>query len=99
MSLRPNEKTHVRRNSHKVAVDTEQSRRRRESNLVEIRKSRREEILKKKRLHVTQEAPHDSTLPSPAASVDKMVTLRLTISRFVIHSPLNLEFLEFGLVM
>ncbi|CAF1920745.1 unnamed protein product [Brassica napus] len=73
MSLRPNEKTHVRRNSHKVAVDTEQSRRRRESNLVEIRKSRREEILKKKRLHVTQEAPHDSTLASPAASVDKML--------------------------
>lgn len=99
MSLRPNEKTHVRRNSHKVAVDTEQSRRRRESNLVEIRKSRREEILKKKRLHVTQEAPHDSTLPSPAASVDKMVTLRLTISRSWFILRWILSFLNFGLVM
>ncbi|CAG7895680.1 unnamed protein product [Brassica rapa] len=72
MSLRPNEKTHVRRNSHKVAVDAEQSRRRRESNLVEIRKSRREEILKKKRLHVTKQAPQDPPLPSPD-SIDKMV--------------------------
>uniref|UniRef100_M4DVV5 Importin subunit alpha n=2 Tax=Brassica campestris TaxID=3711 RepID=M4DVV5_BRACM len=72
MSLRPNEKTHVRRNSHKVAVDAEQSRRRRESNLVEIRKSRREEILKKKRLHVTQEAPQGSPLPS-SDSIDKML--------------------------
>lgn len=79
MSLRPNEKTHVRRNSHKVAVDAEQSRRRRESNLVEIRKSRREEILKKKRLHVTQEAPQGSPLPS-SDSIDKMVSLSYTIS-------------------
>ncbi|KAJ0232287.1 Importin subunit alpha-5 [Hirschfeldia incana] len=72
MSLRPNEKTHVRRNSHNAAVDTEQSRRRRENNLVEIRKSKREEILKKKRLHVMQEAPQDSPLP-PTASIDKML--------------------------
>lgn len=79
MSLRPNEMNHVRRNSHKAAVDTEQSRRRREHNLIDIRKSKREEILKKKRLHVMQEAPLDSPLPS-AASLDKMV---ITISHIL----------------
>ncbi|KAL0692430.1 hypothetical protein Bca4012_059610 [Brassica carinata] len=76
MSLRPNEKTQVRR--YKVAAVTEQGRRRREDNLVEIRKSKLEEILKKKRLHdSTQEAPQDSPPLPSAASVDKMVSARL----------------------
>ncbi|CAH8390445.1 unnamed protein product [Eruca vesicaria subsp. sativa] len=73
MSLRPNEKSHVRRNSYKAAVDTEQSRRRRENNLVEIRKSKREEILKKQRLLRIQEPPQDSSLPSSTVSIDKMM--------------------------
>lgn len=49
MSLRPNERTDLRRNKYKVAVDAEDGRRRREENMVEIRKSRREESLQKKR--------------------------------------------------
>lgn len=49
MSLRPNARTEVRRNRYKVAVDAEEGRRRREDNMVEIRKSRREESLLKKR--------------------------------------------------
>ncbi|XP_024007106.1 importin subunit alpha-1 isoform X2 [Eutrema salsugineum] len=49
MSLRPHEKTEVRRNRYKVAVDAEEGRRRREENLVEIRKNKREESLMKKR--------------------------------------------------
>ncbi|KAM7278886.1 hypothetical protein ACFE04_006020 [Oxalis oulophora] len=49
MSLRPNARTEVRRNRYKVAVDAEEGRRRREDNLVEIRKSKREESLLKKR--------------------------------------------------
>ena len=49
MSLRPNAKTEVRRNRYKVAVDAEEGRRRREDNMVEIRKSKREESLQKKR--------------------------------------------------
>lgn len=51
MSYRPtaNARTEVRRNRYKVAVDAEEGRRRREDNLVEIRKNRREESLQKKR--------------------------------------------------
>ncbi|KAI4378066.1 hypothetical protein MLD38_015603 [Melastoma candidum] len=49
MSLRPNARTEVRRNRYKVAVDADEGRRRREDGMVEIRKSRREESLLKKR--------------------------------------------------
>ncbi|WZZ26438.1 hypothetical protein YC2023_009839 [Brassica napus] len=49
MSLRPNARTEVRRNRYKVAVDAEEGRRRREDNMVEIRKTKREESLLKKR--------------------------------------------------
>ncbi|CBI36918.3 hypothetical protein AAG906_034688 [Vitis piasezkii] len=49
MSLRPSARTEVRRNRYKVAVDAEEGRRRREDNLVEIRKNKREESLQKKR--------------------------------------------------
>ncbi|XLR18864.1 hypothetical protein HN51_065547 [Arachis hypogaea] len=49
MSLRPSERTEVRRNRYKVAVDADEGRRRREDNMVEIRKSKREESLLKKR--------------------------------------------------
>ncbi|XP_015959596.1 importin subunit alpha-2 [Arachis duranensis] len=49
MSLRPSERTKVRRNRYKVAVDADEGRRRREDNMVEIRKSKREESLLKKR--------------------------------------------------
>ncbi|KAF8080468.1 hypothetical protein N665_0940s0004 [Sinapis alba] len=101
MSLRPNENTQVRRNSYKVAVDTEQSRRRREKHLVEIRKSKREEILKKKRLHSIQEAPQDSPLPS-ASSIDKMLrNLIALISGVWSGDPLlQLEFLnQFRLIL
>ncbi|KAJ0092329.1 hypothetical protein Patl1_24946 [Pistacia atlantica] len=49
MSLRPSARTEVRRNRYKVAVDADEGRRRREDNMVEIRKSKREESLLKKR--------------------------------------------------
>ncbi|PKA57715.1 Importin subunit alpha-1 [Apostasia shenzhenica] len=49
MSLRPSARAEVRRNRYKVAVDAEEGRRRREDNMVEIRKSKREENLQKKR--------------------------------------------------
>lgn len=54
MSLRPSEKTEVRRNRYKVAVDAEEGRRRREDDLVSIRKNKREESLMKKRRGGTQ---------------------------------------------
>ncbi|XP_059652341.1 importin subunit alpha-1a-like [Cornus florida] len=49
MSLRPEKKAEDRRNKYKVAVDAEEGRRRREDDMVEIRKNRREESLQKKR--------------------------------------------------
>ncbi|KAL7112567.1 hypothetical protein ACP275_04G010200 [Erythranthe tilingii] len=49
MSLRPSARTEVRRSRYKVAVDAEEGRRRREDNMVEIRKNKREENLLKKR--------------------------------------------------
>lgn len=60
MSLRPNARTDVRRNRYKVSVDAEEGRRRREDNMVEIRKNKREESLQKKRregLQAQQFAP------------------------------------------
>ncbi|XP_051145286.1 importin subunit alpha-like [Andrographis paniculata] len=57
MSLRPNARVEVRRNRYKVAVDAEEGRRRREDNMVEIRKNRREENLQKKRREGSQQFP------------------------------------------
>jgi hypothetical protein len=72
MSLRPSERVEVRRNRYKVAVDAEEGRRRREDNMVEIRKSRREEsLLKKRREGLQAQAP----VPASAATgVDKKVS-------------------------
>ncbi|PSS18969.1 Importin subunit alpha-4 like [Actinidia chinensis var. chinensis] len=49
MSLRPNSRTEVRKKSYKTGVDADEARRRREDNLVEIRKNKREDNLLKKR--------------------------------------------------
>ncbi|KAL6557961.1 Inositol monophosphatase 1 [Orobanche minor] len=57
MSLRPNARAEVRRNKYKVSVDAEEGRRRREDNMVEIRKNRREESLQKKRREGIQQFP------------------------------------------
>ncbi|KAK9136656.1 hypothetical protein Sjap_007250 [Stephania japonica] len=49
MSLRPNSRTDLRKKSYKSGVDGDEARRRREDNLVEIRKNKREDSLLKKR--------------------------------------------------
>lgn len=49
MSLRPNERLQARMVQYKQVVSADDARRRREDNLVEIRKSKREESLLKKR--------------------------------------------------
>lgn len=74
MSLRPSERAEVRRNKYKVAVDAEEGRRRREDNMVEIRKNRREESLLKKRregMQAVQPVPQ----PIHTAAIEKKVTL------------------------
>uniref|UniRef100_A0A0D6R710 Importin subunit alpha n=1 Tax=Araucaria cunninghamii TaxID=56994 RepID=A0A0D6R710_ARACU len=49
MSLRPNSRAEVRKKNYKVGVDAEEARRKREDNLIEIRKNKREDHLLKKR--------------------------------------------------
>ncbi|XP_058212585.1 importin subunit alpha-2 [Rhododendron vialii] len=72
MSLRPSARTEVRRNKYKVAVDAEEGRRRREDNMVEIRKSKREESLLKKRREGLQQGPlFGSTANNIISTVEK----------------------------
>ena len=71
MSLRPSTRTEVRRNRYKVAVDAEEGRRRREDNMVEIRKSKREESLQKKRREGLQGQQFAASLHS--TNVEKKV--------------------------
>ncbi|KAI5658613.1 hypothetical protein M9H77_27406 [Catharanthus roseus] len=70
MSLRPNSRADARRSRYKVAVDAEEGRRRREDNMVEVRKNRREESLQKKRREGLQNNQQFS-LPADATSMDK----------------------------
>jgi len=72
MSLRPNARTEVRRNRYKVAVDADEGRRRREDNMVEIRKSKREESLQKKRREGLQTQQQFPT-PLQTSIVEKKV--------------------------
>lgn len=71
MSLRPSARTEVRRNRYKVAVDAEEGRRRREDNMVEIRKNKREESLQKKRREGMQSQQFPTSIHSSA--VEKKV--------------------------
>ncbi|CAN1196476.1 Importin subunit alpha-1b [Linum perenne] len=75
MSLRPGSKTEVRRNRYKVAVDAEEGRRRREDNMVEIRKSKREESLLKKRREGLQPQQLPAAFGSSAAPDRKLEVL------------------------
>ncbi|KAF3793824.1 Importin subunit alpha-1a [Nymphaea thermarum] len=66
MSLRPNARTEVRKKSYKVAVDADEARRKREDNMVEIRKNKREENLLKKRREGMQTQAFVPTLQASA---------------------------------
>lgn len=89
MSLRPNARTEVRRSRYKVAVDAEEGRRRREDNMVEIRKNRREENLQKKRREGFQSTTAPQFPSQPSGAPDKKVCLILSEIRV---------FVWFGLV-
>ncbi|KAL2514951.1 Importin subunit alpha-1 [Forsythia ovata] len=74
-NILPNSKVEVRRNRYKVAVDAEEGRRRREDNMVEIRKNRREESLQKKRREGLQ-ANQQFTVPVEATTgIERKVQL------------------------
>ncbi|CAK8563753.1 unnamed protein product [Lathyrus sativus] len=73
MSLRPNVRTDARRNRYKVAVDAADGRRRREDSMIEIRKSKREESLQKKRREGLQSQEQFPTLDKKLESLPSMV--------------------------
>ncbi|MCO5576267.1 hypothetical protein L7F22_030076 [Adiantum nelumboides] len=79
MSLRPNARTEVRKKAYKVAVDADEARRKREDNLVEIRKSKREESLLKKRKEGMPAQQLSSTL-QPSSTEKKLESLPGMIS-------------------
>ncbi|CAM8938599.1 unnamed protein product [Rhodiola kirilowii] len=68
MSLRPTSRADVRKKSYKTGVDADEARRRREDNMVEIRKNKREDNLQKKRREGISQSQH--LLPS-AGPVDQ----------------------------
>uniref|UniRef100_A0A0D6R6I4 Importin subunit alpha n=1 Tax=Araucaria cunninghamii TaxID=56994 RepID=A0A0D6R6I4_ARACU len=64
MSLRPNSRAEVRKKNYKVGVDADEARRKREDNLVEIRKNKREDSLLKKRREGMQSLLFPQQVPS-----------------------------------
>jgi len=79
MSLRPNSRTEVRKKNYKPSVDADEARRKREDNLIEIRKSKREDNLQKKRREGMQAAQqflqqgHSATVDKRLESLPAMV--------------------------
>ncbi|CAM8914733.1 hypothetical protein QQ045_033116 [Rhodiola kirilowii] len=74
-SLKPNERTEVRRNRYKVAVDADEGRRRREDNMVEIRKNKREESLMKKRREGMQSQPLQTAAAASSVKLENLPTM------------------------
>jgi hypothetical protein len=79
MSLRPSTRAELRKKIYKTGVDADEARRRREDNLVEIRKNKREDSLLKKRregMMLQQQLPLGAGLDGPqtAAAVEKRVS-------------------------
>ncbi|KAF5946877.1 hypothetical protein HYC85_017105 [Camellia sinensis] len=72
MSLRPNSRTEVRKKSYKTGVDGDEARRRREDNLVEIRKNKREDnLLKKRREGLLLQSQQLSDASQTPAAIEK----------------------------
>ncbi|XP_043815205.1 importin subunit alpha-4 isoform X2 [Manihot esculenta] len=72
MSLRPSTRTEVRKKAYKTGVDADEARRRREDNLVEIRKNKREDsLLKKRREGLLLQSQHLLDAAQNAAAIEK----------------------------
>lgn len=80
MSLRPTTRTDVRKKSYKTGVDADEARRRREDNLVEIRKNKREDnLLKKRREGLFLQSQQSLDPAQNAAVVEKRVWFYLVV--------------------
>lgn len=108
MSLRPGTRSEARKKSYKTGVDADEARRRREDNLVEIRKNKREDSLLKKRrdgllnqshqlLDASQTAAALEKKVCSFASVVHLMALRVCdlglMGIFVCFYVLNLNFI------
>ncbi|KAK9086245.1 hypothetical protein Syun_028639 [Stephania yunnanensis] len=71
MSLRPTSRTDARKKSYKTGVDADEARRRREDNLVEIRKNKREDSLLKKRREGLVQSQQTVELAQGVAGIEK----------------------------
>ncbi|MFS7909247.1 putative importin-alpha, importin-beta-binding domain, armadillo-like helical [Helianthus anomalus] len=91
MSLRPSARTEVRRNRYKVAVDAEEGRRRREDNMVEIRKNKREENLLKKRQVLTSSQPLVNGASVQTATTEKKLESLPSMVSGVFSSDNNMQ--------
>ena len=72
----PPGRAEARKKTYKVAVDADEARRKREDNLIEIRKNKREESLLKKRKDGMLNQV-DLNHPKAPASMEKKVRLRM----------------------
>uniref|UniRef100_A0A7C9D8L5 IBB domain-containing protein n=1 Tax=Opuntia streptacantha TaxID=393608 RepID=A0A7C9D8L5_OPUST len=80
MSLRPNSRTDVRKKSYKIGVDADEARRRREDNLVEIRKSKREDnLLKKRREGMLLQSQPQPIINDASQNIEKKVKVSVLI--------------------
>ncbi|KAF3436511.1 hypothetical protein FNV43_RR23603 [Rhamnella rubrinervis] len=94
MSLRPNTKTEVRRNRYKVAVDAEEGRRRREDNMIEIRKNRRERACRRsveKALSLPPQSPRQTSPQPPETRFSSHLSsffylIIIVIARFILEN-------------
>ncbi|XP_058213912.1 importin subunit alpha-4-like isoform X2 [Rhododendron vialii] len=78
MSLRPNSRAEGRKKSYKLGVDGDEARRRREDNLVEIRKNKREDnLLKKRREGLSNHHPQSLQLSDASQSTPAAIEKRL----------------------
>ncbi|KAK1291387.1 Importin subunit alpha-1 [Acorus calamus] len=95
MSLRPNPRSEVRKKQYKTGVDVEDARRRREDNLVEIRKNKREDSLLKKRregfLQVQSQQQPPSSLDQGGLSgiENKLESLPVMVQGVFSDNPLS----------
>ncbi|KAL0700561.1 hypothetical protein Bca4012_056683 [Brassica carinata] len=84
MSLKPSARTEVRRNMYKASVDADEGRRRREDEMVEIRKNKREENLQKKRREgltapTAQQLENITQMTAGVMSEDRSLQLEATV--------------------
>lgn len=83
MSLRPSTRAEVRKKGYKTGVDADEARRRREDNLVEIRKNKREDNLLKKRREGLLLQPQQQGLDASQNAIEKKVKKKKNILKMI----------------